>query len=125
MKKRYEKINFTPPRTVQKEAQKGLELRKKFGRGGLPSRVAGKLGIGSGIVRASNLARGMNMSSRTIQRMANYFNRHRKDKRPGWDNIKNPTNGYIAWLLWGGDAGRDWANKVLKQMKKADEKLRR
>lgn len=117
MKKKV-KINLRPPKNVRDAAKKGLELRKKFKRGGLSSRIAGKLGIGSGIIRASNLARGMNMPPRTIQRMSNYFSRHRKDKRSGWSNPKNPTNGYIAWLLWGGDAGRTWANKMLKQIKK-------
>ncbi len=120
MKKRGKKagIDLRPPKPVRDAARKGLALRKKFKRGGLSSRVAGKLGIGSGIVRASNLARGMNMSPRTIQRMSNYFSRHQKDRRPGWSNPKNPTNGYIAWLLWGGDAGRTWAKKILKELKK-------
>ncbi len=117
MKKRRSKINFRPPKSVCDAAKKGLELRKKFKRGGLSSQAAGKLGIGSGIIRASNLARGMNISPRTIQRMSNYFSRHQRDKRPGWSNPKNPSNGYIAWLLWGGDAGRIWANKILREMK--------
>lgn len=121
MKKRYEKINFKPPKEVQKEARKGLELRKKFKRGGLSSIIAGKLGIGSGIIRASNLSRGMKMSPRTIKRMVNYFNRHQGDKKMGWNNPSKPTNGYIAWLLWGGNSGRTWANKILKQIKKADK----
>ena len=120
MKKREKKfkIDLRPPKAVRAAAKKGLELRKKFKRGGLSSRVAGKLGIGSGIVRASNLARGMNMSPRTIQRMSNYFSRHKHDKRPGWNNPKKPSNGYIAWLLWGGDAGRRWAREVLGKMKR-------
>ena len=114
---KYEKLNFRPPKDVRKAAKRGLELRKKFGRGGLTSRVAGMLGIGSGIVRAQTLAKGMKLSPRTVKRMHNYFSRHRKDKRPGWSNPKNPTNGYIAWLLWGGDAGKRWADKLVKQMK--------
>lgn len=115
--KRFDKINFHPPKEVRGSAKKGLELRKKFKRGGLTSQIAGKLGIGSGIVRAANLASGKKVAPRTIKRMVNYFNRHRKDKRPGWSNPKNPTNGYIAWMLWGGDAGRHWARKILRQMK--------
>jgi hypothetical protein len=27
-----------------------------------------------------------------------------------------------AWLGWGGDPGRAWANKVMRQMKAADKK---
>lgn len=121
---KYKDINFRPPLAVRKEAKKGLMLRKKFKRGGLSSIIAGKLGIGSGIIRASNLARGMNMSPRTVKRMKNYFSRHRNDKRPGWSNPNNPTNGYIAWLLWGGNAGKSWAEKIVNQMNK-EEKARR
>jgi len=46
---KYENINFKPPLAVRKAAEKGLILRKKFKRGGLASRVAGKLGIGSAV----------------------------------------------------------------------------
>ena len=117
---KYGKINFRPPKDVRDSAKRGLELRKKFGRGGLTSRIAGKLGIGSGIVRAQTLAKGMKLSPKTIMRMHSYFSRHRKDKRPGWSNPKNPSNGYIAWLLWGGYAGKKWAGKIVKQMKRED-----
>ena len=122
MKKRYAHINFKPPKSVQKAAKRGLELRKKFKRGGLSSKEAGKLGIGSGIVRAIDLAEGSNMSPSTVKRMKNYFTRHQKDKRLGWANPSNPSNGYIAWLLWGGDPGWAWARKIVKQMNAADKK---
>ena len=119
---KYDKINFVPPLGVRKAAKRGLDLRKKFGRGGLSSKEAGKLGIGSGIVRATNLAKGSKLNPSTVKRMHNYFSRHRNDKRPGWSNPKSPSNGYIAWLLWGGDAGKRWADKVVKQMNRIDEK---
>ncbi len=119
---RYKKINFKPPKSVRKEAKRGLELRKKFGRGGLASRIAGKLGIGSGIVRAVNLSKGDKMSPRTLKRMKNYFSRHGVDRKKGWGNPSKPTNGYIAWLLWGGDAGKSWANKIVRQMDAEDRK---
>ncbi len=121
MKKTYQGINFKPPLAVRKAAKKGLDLRKKFKRGGLASRVAGKLGIGSGIVRASTIAQGLNLSPRTVMRMHNYFSRHRKDKRKDWDNPKNPTKGYIAWLLWGGDPGKQWADRIVEKIKKIDK----
>ncbi|MBW2987475.1 hypothetical protein KY336_02895 [Candidatus Woesearchaeota archaeon] len=125
MLKRYSHINFKPPIAVRKAAKRGLELRKKFHRGGLSSKKAGKLGIGSGIVRASNLARGSTMAPATVKRMKNYFTRHQRDKKPGWSNPSRPTNGYIAWLLWGGDPGYSWAKKIVKQMKAADEKYKK
>jgi len=44
--------------------------------------------------------------------MIAYFDRHEIDKqgqgyKSGTDGY--PSNGRIAWALWGGDAGRAWA----------------
>lgn len=119
---KYENINLIPPKNVQEAAKRGLKLRKKFGRGGLSSKEAGKLGIGSGIVRAVNLSKRDKLSIHTIKRMHNYFSRHKKDKRPGWANPNNPSNGYIAWLLWGGDPGKKWADKIVIKIKLLDKK---
>ena len=106
---------------VRKAAKRGLELRKKFHRGGLTSQEAGELHIGSGIVRAVNLSKGSKMAPETVKRMKNYFSRHQKDRRPGWANPNKPSNGYIAWLLWGGDPGFAWARKIVKQMNAVDK----
>jgi hypothetical protein len=105
------------PKSVRLAAKRGLALRKKFHRGGLTVKQAHKLGIGSGIVRASNLVRGK-VSFQTVKRMHNYFSRHRKDKHKGWSNPSNPSNGYIAWLLWGGDAGKRWADSIVKKLER-------
>lgn len=44
--------------------------------------------------------------------MASYFARHQVDKRgKNFGNDEDPSAGYIAWLLWGGDAGKAWAEK--------------
>ena len=53
---------FTPPKEVQKQAQIGLELRRKHGRGGLTNKEASKHGIGSGVQRAVNLSNGDELS---------------------------------------------------------------
>jgi hypothetical protein len=44
--------------------------------------------------------------------MKAYFDRHEKDsKAKGWGiNSK----GWQAWLLWGGDAGREWAEDCIE-----------
>lgn len=123
--KKYAKINFKPPKAVMEAAKKGMQLRKKFHRGGLTSREAGKLGIGSGIVRASNLARGSKMSPDVVRRMKNYFTRHQVDKRPDWANPHKPSNGYIAWLLWGGNPGFSWARKIVRKMNSADKRWKK
>lgn len=102
--------SYSPPGAVRDAARRGLELRQKYGRGGLTTQEAGAEGIGSGVARASNLANGDNVSIDTIRRMVAFFNRHEKNKSGGEDDA-----GYIAWQLWGGDAGRAWAERILRQ----------
>ena len=52
------------------------------------------------------------LSADVVKRMASYFARHAVDKNgKDFDNAENPSAGFIAWQLWGGDAGRDWADK--------------
>jgi hypothetical protein len=48
--------------------------------------------------------------------MASYFARHEVDKQgEGWSPGEQgyPSAGRIAWALWGGDAGRRFAETVL------------
>jgi hypothetical protein len=92
-------------------------LRKKYGKGGLTTQEAGKQGIGSGVARATSLANGENVSYETIKRMAAFFSRHEKNKSGGEDDA-----GRIAWGLWGGDAGRTWANRVIKMVENRQSK---
>ena len=96
---------------MRSAARRGLELRKKHGKGGLTTQEAGKQGIGSGVARAGDLAGGSKISFATIKRMSAFFSRHEKNKSGGEDDA-----GYIAWLLWGGDAGRAWANRIIKMV---------
>ena len=45
--------------------------------------------------------------------MVSYFARHEVDKQgEGWGR---DSKGYQAWLLWGGDAGRAWANRLKRE----------
>ena len=123
---KYKHINFKPPEGVAKEAEKGLEYRRKSGKGGLTTEQAGKSGIGSGVQRAVNLKNRDEVSPETIKKMVGFFSRHEKNKDIAEENKGTPWEdaGYVAWLLWGGDAGRSWAEKVLRQMEAADEKAK-
>ena len=109
--------SFSPPSSVRAAARRGLELRKKHGKGGLTTQEAGKQGIGSGVARAGDLAGGGGISFATIKRMAAFFSRHEKNKSGGEDDA-----GYIAWQLWGGDAGRSWANGIIKMVESRQSK---
>lgn len=98
--------SYSPPEGVRSAAKRGLALRSEFGRGG----------TSVGIARARDLSNGKGISASTIRRMNSFFARHAVDKRPDWSNPSKPSNGYIAHLLWGGDAGRSWASKVSRQL---------
>lgn len=95
-----------PPRAVQRAAARGLKLRQEFGRGG----------TAVGIARARDLSNGKSVSTGTVRRMKAFFDRHEKNK----DTPPEQGNGKIAWLLWGGDPGRRWAEGILRREEKAD-----
>jgi len=102
---------FVPPAEVRANAKRGLELREKHGRGGTEV----------GVARARDLSNGAALSLDTIHRMVSYFARHEVDKQgEGWGK---DSAGYIAWLLWGGDAGRSWANRISRENEKKDKAI--
>ena len=100
---------FVPPATVRSNAKRGLELREKHGRGG----------TAIGVARARDLSNGKSISYDTIKRMHSYFSRHEVDKKgEGWGK---DSAGYIAWLLWGGDAGWSWARGIIRQQESKEK----
>ena len=104
-----------PTEGMKVEAQKGLDWREEFGRGG--TRV--------GAVRARQIVAGENLSDETIKRMYSFFSRHEVDKQAEGFNAGEegyPSNGRIAWALWGGDAGYKWSTTKVNQMKKEEER---
>lgn len=117
---RYAGINFVPPEAVANAAARGLKLRQKTGRGGLTTKQASKEGIGSGVARATSLKNRQKLSPSTISRMVSFFARHSAYKKD--HTTSPPSNSKVSWELWGGDAGRAWAEKVKAQMDRADEK---
>jgi len=118
---KYGNIDFVPPQSVADAAARGLELRKKYKRGGLSPQEAGKQGIGSGVSRAASLKNRQKLSPDTIGRMVSFFSRHEKNLRSeAARKSSEPTAGEIAWLLWGGNPGKSWAEKVKSQMERAD-----
>lgn len=127
---KYDGINFKPPTSVANAAKKGLEYREKASpsnKGGLTPSEAGKQGIGSGVQRAVNLKNRDNVTPATISKMVSFFARHEKNKGIAPEHKGEPWNdkGYVAWLLWGGDAGKAWANKIKAQMDRADKKSKK
>ncbi len=99
---------FVPPQIVADYAAEGLRLRRLFGRAGTPV----------GFARARDLKNRRPVSVKTILRMCSFFARHEVDKRgKNFGNPEKPSNGFIAWMLWGGDRGKEWAEEIKAQIR--------
>jgi hypothetical protein len=99
---------YTVPAGVKAEAKKALEWRKEEKRGGTPV----------GLNTARTLSKGGQIGIEKVRHIAKYFPRHEVDKKgkgwsPGEDNF--PSNGRIAWALWGGDAAWRWAKAIVER----------
>ena len=111
--------SYKPPASAISAAKRGLEQRKKYGRGGLSPAEAKSQGIDSGVTRARKIASGK-VSKHDVRRMS-AFNRHRKNNNPSKKMPDGgPTAGTIAWNLWGGTSGVNWAKKKSAAMNAED-----
>lgn len=96
----------TPPPAVRAAARRGLELRAA-------QSPSNRGGTEVGLARARDLANGRPVSESVLRRMVSFFARHEVDKAGrGWGAN---SKGYQAWLLWGGDPGRAWAERLLRK----------
>ena len=94
--------DLTPTKEMAEIARRALKWRKENDRGGT------KIGV----ARARDISNRRPLSARTIKRMRSYFARHEVDQeaegfRDGEAGF--PSAGRIAWDLWGGSVGREWA----------------
>ena len=96
---------YSPPAGARSAARRAIKF-KEDGK-------AKGAGTAVGWTRAGQLARGESISLSTVKRMYSYFSRHEVDKKgKDWGNSANPSNGYIMWLAWGGDAGYSWSRGI-------------
>lgn len=98
--------NYKPPESAARAAAHGLELRRKWGRGG----------TAVGVARARDLSNGRSVSRETVGRMAS-FARHLAQPEA------NPPDGgpsaqAIAIKLWGGRVGINWARSLMDRLKR-------
>lgn len=99
------------PVEAKKNAQLAIDWKEKYGRDEVDA------GTAVGWARAHQLAKGENLSVDTIKRMSS-FNRHRKNSsiKPELKDTPWKDKGYVSWLIWGGDAGVDWAMAKSKEL---------
>lgn len=98
-------IDLKPTEQMASNAARGLELREKHGKGG----------TAVGVARARDIKNRANLSPSTVRRMHSFFSRHAGNEKGGEDDA-----GYIAFMLWGGAAGREWAEGKSAQLDKSE-----
>ena len=105
------------PSYIQKNARRGLDLLE-FAGDGLTQKT---------IREARSMANGK-VSDDKAKRMAAWFARHKSDlDSPRADaylngDSENPTAGQVAWLLWGGDLGKNKMRAMEWAERQADDK---
>jgi len=111
-----EETSFAPTKEMAAEAELGLKWREEYNRGGTEV----------GVARARDISNMRNLSIDTVARMNSYFARHEVDKEAlGWNQGEEgfPTAGRIAWQLWGGDPGKDWAARIVERTKQSHQEF--
>lgn len=107
--------SYKPTEGMKEEAQRGLDWRSEYGRGGTEV----------GIARARDIVNDRNLSEDTVKRMFSFFSRHEVDKEAeGFSQGEDgyPSNGRIAWALWGGDAGFAWSRNIVESLKSEESR---
>ncbi len=100
------------PDAAVNNARKALEWRDKY-----PNEIQG--GSRVGWTRANQLANRRPITEETIARMAS-FARHRQNSEVDADKKDKPWTdaGYVAWLIWGGTSGIEWAQRKLDSIRR-------
>jgi hypothetical protein len=102
-------VNMRPTAGMASAARRGLRLHEqgKSGDGLKPETVA----------RANRLAKREMMNEDWIREMNAWFARHESaSKSPGWDTPGSEKPGFVAWLLWGGNAAKNWSARKVAEM---------
>lgn len=90
-----------PPTAVARNAAKGLELRKRFRRGGSKTEMT----------RARSLSEREPQDEDDLRKMHGFFSAQADRPQLDRDADAEPSAADVAWLLWGGDEGRAWVEK--------------
>jgi len=106
--KKYESIDFSVPKKVKTNAQKGLDLYKELGRGGNPVSLA----------LARHLVKNGKTNHLKIRHMYKIFS-SKKFEDIDEDSI---SDSYIRFMLYGGNEGYEWIENVEGLLDEEDEK---
>ena len=101
-------VSLKPTAGMASAARRGLKLHEegKSGDGLKPETVA----------RANRLARREEMNEDWVREMNAWFARHEASKTSGWDQPPDYSPAFVAWLLWGGNAAKNWSARKVKEL---------
>ncbi|UCC74380.1 MAG: ChaB family protein, partial [Gemmatimonadota bacterium] len=103
---------YKPTATIAANAKRALEVRASK-----PPSQRGMTAVG--IARARQLMNREALSEDTVRRMKAYFDRHAVDKEGAtWGD---QGKGWQAWMAWGGDEGRSWAEAIVRRLDRAEK----
>jgi len=103
-----DEMSFNIPSEVQTNAKKGLDLYKKFERGGNSVSVA----------HAKHLTTDKKSTPEKVRHAHKYMAKRGSNK---FDE-KNPTNNQITFMLWGGEESIDWTSSLIEKMGAMDSR---
>jgi HK97 family phage portal protein len=108
------KSSYEPNQTMVNNARRALRWKDDGFDGG--TRI--------GLARANQIVNRDNLSEETVVRMFSFFSRHEVDKKASGfyqGSEGYPSNGRVAWDLWGGDAGFTWSRNIVQKLKDEEE----
>lgn len=107
-------VNLKPTAGMASAAKRGLKLHEegKSGDGLKPETVA----------RANRLARREEMNRDWVVEMNAWFKRHEASKTAGWDKAPDYSPAFVAHLLWGGTAAKNFSARKVAELERAGER---
>lgn len=113
-----EEKTYKPNAGMASAAKKAIEWKEKHGK-------EVDAGTQTGWVRARQLANRDEVSLDIVKRMHSFFSRHEGNQKIAPEHKDEPwkDNGHVAWLIWGGDAGKAWAESIVKSLDESVENL--
>jgi hypothetical protein len=109
---------FVPPDGAAEEARQALEWIDEHGRdeaeGATEEGLARARQIIEHVENGDSLTSTNDEGTPFVVEIANFFNRHRENRDLSEEFEGEPwkDNGYLSWLLWGGDPADEWANAL-------------
>lgn len=98
---------WIPPPAVAAAAKRGQQLRAKQPK-------SNQCCMATGIARAKQLSSRSPVSYKDLVTMRAWFARHAVDARgKGWGK---DSKGFQAFLMWGGQPGKEWCERILKEI---------